>query len=237
MRCRVMLYGIVTISVFILFSLQTSAEKSTNLDDEAMKQVGRLYQERCMFCHGVYGDGNGEIAKSLSVKPRNFTNYNEMRHLLGDQDATEEAIRNGKSGIMPSFEGDLNSSEIKMLAYYVQSFQAREQFLINMCVGSIAEFEHALVSGVNILGELKKLPNGKPMFLVTQKKSGFIEISMPAKSITEIKLSMMLKSTRVERSHFIIREGNINIALVTVRAHFPCPDYLKTSGFTIQKQF
>ncbi|MBI2046051.1 MAG: cytochrome c [Parcubacteria group bacterium] len=237
MKYRVVLCGIVAISVFVLISLQTALVESTNLDDEAMRQVGRLYQERCMFCHGVYGDGNGEIAKSLAVKPRNFTDYNEMRHLLGDQGAIEDVIRHGKSGVMPSFEGDLNRSEIKMLAYYVQAFQAREQFLINMCVGSVAKFEHVFSPGVSVLSEFQKLLNGKPMFSVVPKKSGFIEISVPTKSMMEMKLSMMLKSTQVERSYFIIQEGNINTALVTVRAHFPCPDYLKTSGFTVQKQF
>lgn len=232
---RIALFRIFTMISILFFMPSQIIAKPTDMDSEAMKQVGRLYQERCMFCHGVKGDGNGEIAKNLAIKPRNFTNYNEMRHLFGDKETIEDTIRRGKSGIMPAFEGDLNRSEIKALALYVQSFLAQEQFLINMCVGSVARFEHMLVQEFSILESSPKLPNGQSMFSVTHKKSGFLEITTPL--MLEMRLFMMLKSTHAKRAHFVIREGNINVTLVTVRAHFPCPEYLKKGGATIQKQF
>jgi len=33
----------------------------------------QIYQEYCMACHGVNGDGNGVAAKGLEIPPRNFT--------------------------------------------------------------------------------------------------------------------------------------------------------------------
>ena len=32
-----------------------------------------IYQERCAFCHGDQGDGNGPVAQYLDPRPRDFT--------------------------------------------------------------------------------------------------------------------------------------------------------------------
>src|SRR2546421_11847189 len=32
-----------------------------------------LYLRYCVYCHGVYGDGNGDNAQFLDPKPRDFT--------------------------------------------------------------------------------------------------------------------------------------------------------------------
>ena len=40
---------------------------------DTLNKGKQIYQEYCMACHGVNGDGKGVAAKGLEVPPRNFT--------------------------------------------------------------------------------------------------------------------------------------------------------------------
>ncbi|HEY5993416.1 MAG TPA: cbb3-type cytochrome c oxidase subunit I [Gallionellaceae bacterium] len=50
-------------------ALQISPDNVTEL----VKEGKRVYQRRCIGCHGVNGDGNGVSARFFTVKPRDFT--------------------------------------------------------------------------------------------------------------------------------------------------------------------
>lgn len=47
-----------------------SACKDQNLD--AAVEADKIWNERCVNCHGVDGSGNGPAAVALTVKPRSF---------------------------------------------------------------------------------------------------------------------------------------------------------------------
>lgn len=65
------------------------------------------YDQFCLACHGPGGDGNPVLgAPSLA----------DDYWLYGDSDAAlYETIANGRSGIMPAFDGRLDDTQIKML--------------------------------------------------------------------------------------------------------------------------
>lgn len=43
------------------------------VDDAFIAKFGRLYERKCKSCHGIDGDGNGEKAKTMIIKPAAFS--------------------------------------------------------------------------------------------------------------------------------------------------------------------
>ena len=83
------------------------------------------------MCHGINGDGNGVLATSLNSKPRNFTSYEEMKHIPDLQ--IMSSIKNGieESG-MPAHDR-LTDDELNELLNYVRTFLAQSYHRVNMC--------------------------------------------------------------------------------------------------------
>jgi mono/diheme cytochrome c family protein len=46
--------------------------KTLRLDDETLKEGGRLYRLHCMQCHGLTGDGRGPTAQWVNPHPRDY---------------------------------------------------------------------------------------------------------------------------------------------------------------------
>jgi hypothetical protein len=196
--------------------------------------VGRIFQERCMACHGVYGNGKGVLAEHLDPKPRNFTSYDEMTHLSGDTVAIETVIREGSHGTaMPAFgnselDGDpLTAAQITSLAKYVQSFLAEEQYLLQLCVGPTFTFDTEL--------DRFKIQVSNKDLMVNKNKS---LIRIHARNAKRLASSMVKDKKRATRRHFKILEDDRISLLMTVRFNYPCTDKLKkTKGYELTKTF
>lgn len=48
--------------------------EANNADAAAIAEANKVWQERCVTCHGNDGGGNGPGAAALKVKPRSFKN-------------------------------------------------------------------------------------------------------------------------------------------------------------------
>ncbi|HER63331.1 MAG TPA: c-type cytochrome [Desulfobacteraceae bacterium] len=89
---------------------------------EANLERGRkIYQQFCMGCHGVIGDGQGPAAEYLEPRPLNFTSLRrhleEGRYIGG---ILYYQIMNGVTGTaMPYFKKALESAKIWDVANYV----------------------------------------------------------------------------------------------------------------------
>ncbi len=88
-----------------------------------------IYQERCAFCHGDQGDGNGPVARYLNPRPRDFTagQFKFRTTASGELPLRQDVIDIVKSGVrgtaMPRWEGVLPDAEIEAVVDYVtQSF-------------------------------------------------------------------------------------------------------------------
>jgi len=77
-------------------------------------QGSGLFAQRCASCHGTGGQGIG------SVGTPNFADRQFQAKLTDAQIA--DTIRNGKSGRMPAFSGELNDEQITALTSTVRSF-------------------------------------------------------------------------------------------------------------------
>ena len=89
----------------------------------------RTYETYCIGCHGVEGDGNGEAAAMLIIKPRNFINGDYKYFHFGEappfptNESLKTTVRNGLTGSsMPAFPL-LTDQEIEDVVTYVKSFR------------------------------------------------------------------------------------------------------------------
>jgi cytochrome c oxidase cbb3-type subunit III len=73
----------------------------------------KIFADNCVSCHGDAGKGNQEVGAP---------NLTDKIWLYGADEATIiETITNGRSGVMPAWNGRLDPSTIKAMAVYVHS--------------------------------------------------------------------------------------------------------------------
>lgn len=121
----------------VLFSLlltphasRLSAQEEVSLtpDQEAGKKV---YQKRCIHCHGAEGEGNGPAADQLRPRPRNFTyGLYKIRTTATGQLPTDgdliRTISNGMPGTgMPDWKEVLTEKEIPQVVQYIKTFSRK----------------------------------------------------------------------------------------------------------------
>ena len=102
---------------------------------ESIENGARLYQSKCMICHGPEGKGNGPLAGKVKdtwgypIQPANFTLSagekggvklgHDSRHLY-------ITLMTGIGGVpMPLYQDQLSPSEIWDIVHYVQSLRVR----------------------------------------------------------------------------------------------------------------
>ncbi len=84
-----------------------------------------IYLERCAFCHGENGDGNGPVARYLNPRPRNFTlgQFRFRTTASGELPLREDVITIVKQGVrgtaMPRWEGVLSEAEVEAVVDYL----------------------------------------------------------------------------------------------------------------------
>jgi mono/diheme cytochrome c family protein len=84
-----------------------------------------IYHERCAFCHGENGDGEGPVAPYLDPRPRDFTSgqFKFRTTASGEIPLRQDVIDTVKEGVhstaMPAWEGVLSQAEIEAVVDYV----------------------------------------------------------------------------------------------------------------------
>ncbi len=118
----------------------TTPRESTSENVAAGKE---LYEDHCSQCHGVEGDGQGEMADLLTPRPRDFRRaiYKIRRTPQGELPTDEDLFRILNLGMpgtaMPAWRGLLSDVQIWQLVDYLKTFSedfadypAEEQFLL-----------------------------------------------------------------------------------------------------------
>jgi putative copper export protein/methionine-rich copper-binding protein CopC/mono/diheme cytochrome c family protein len=78
--------------------------------DSSPQSIARgqvLYQQYCAQCHGINGDGNGEAAAGLPIKPADF----RVHIPYHTDDYFFRTIQNGLGTIMPSWKGTISEED------------------------------------------------------------------------------------------------------------------------------
>jgi len=107
--------------VAALAALLTAMSPSFAVGDE-IAEGKRVYQERCVSCHGETGNGDGPIAWAIEPRPRNFADAAFWKDRTAAQ--VKEVVQKGKPGTqMGAFEGVLSDAEIDAVVAFIQSFK------------------------------------------------------------------------------------------------------------------
>lgn len=121
------------ISVCVLFTLSSVIAFAQKGKADEKGNVGRgkqLYVRHCVGCHGVRGDGEGENARWLDPKPRDFTEgvfkcrSNSAGNLPLDIDLYHTLSRGLADSAMPSFNALTHQQRLDLVAY-VKKFSPR----------------------------------------------------------------------------------------------------------------
>lgn len=90
-------------------------------DALSLERARTLYEINCIMCHGVTGEGNGQIAAFLANKPANLT-------LDVTQNKSDGALfltlTNGVTGRMPAMIENLTVRDRWDLVNYIRTFKA-----------------------------------------------------------------------------------------------------------------
>jgi mono/diheme cytochrome c family protein len=123
----------------------------------------RVYEQNCQVCHGLRGDGRGELAETLQPKPRSFRRgvfkYGSTPPgMLPTNEDLQRVVRNGLAGTgMGIFRDRLRENEIRAVTEYIKSFSRKWRDPRNYApplnvpalpewwIDSAARGEHALI--------------------------------------------------------------------------------------------
>lgn len=86
---------------------------------ESMAKAKKMYGFDCAMCHGENGDGKGELAADLKVKPKDYTDPASLKDSTDQQ--LFDIIQSGK-GEMPPEGKRAKPDEIWALVSYIRSF-------------------------------------------------------------------------------------------------------------------
>ena len=87
---------------------------TTGVSGKDGEQGRTIYNEKCQFCHGINGNGDGPAAASLNPKPADFNDPKFWQQY--DEKKMADVIRNGRK-MMPAF--DLKPDEVKAVIDYI----------------------------------------------------------------------------------------------------------------------
>jgi len=99
-------------------------------DKAKVYQGHDVFQRNCVVCHGERGDGNGEMAKNLPIKPRSFREgWFKFRSTPYDKLPTDDDLRRtiqgGLSGTAMGAFHTLRTEELDAVIVYVKTFSSR----------------------------------------------------------------------------------------------------------------
>jgi plastocyanin len=119
-----------------------------------------LFLDHCAMCHGTEGNGRGELAAELPLKPRDFRH--EPLQWGNQLPSVVTTITHGRLEVMPAFEGALTPEQITAVAGYVWSLIPPE--------GKVRDFSVTA----------RRLPTSR-VFLVRQRGNAFVPARLTAK--------------------------------------------------------
>ena len=136
-------------------------------NSKSVAQGRDIYENSCIFCHGIDGMGDGPVAtflsKDLAPQPRDFTSgiYKFRSTASGEMPMDEDLYRTvtrGVPGFMPGFEG-LSPSDRWKVVYYVKSlsedFKDAEPEAIKVVGSAIPSTAVSINKGYKVYQEFK----------------------------------------------------------------------------------
>ena len=114
-----------SVLVFLSFFLTTAfglALSSVAIAESGDSDVGqRIYEESCKHCHGIAGNGQGQMAEYLTPPPAKLGSETTQSKTVAQ---LQEIILKGRPGTaMVGFEGAVNTTQMAGLLAYLRSLK------------------------------------------------------------------------------------------------------------------
>lgn len=123
------------IAAFFLLCCAVAApraeEGEPKLPDYALFEQGRfVYGQHCAVCHGERGDGQGDMARDLQIKPRQFRSgiFKYRSTPWGKLPTTEDllrTVRGGRTGTAMGIFNFLPEKDLRAVVEYVKFFSRK----------------------------------------------------------------------------------------------------------------
>lgn len=126
-----MTFSFRTAAVLALVSYSSiSVAESVSLDFSRYMEGKYVFERNCTVCHGVRGDGAGEMAANLSPRPRSFREgmfkfRTTPFGALPTEEDLRHTIKHGLSGTAMGMFSQLSEEDITAVIEYVKSFSRR----------------------------------------------------------------------------------------------------------------
>ena len=123
--------GLLGSSVIAEENIEAPVNPAYRRPDFSLFLSGRyVYERHCMICHGIDGDGKGEMSASLPVKPRSFRQgFFKYRSTPPGKLPTDADLRHtvsgGISGTAMGMFSMLTGQEVESVVEYVKFFSRR----------------------------------------------------------------------------------------------------------------
>lgn len=126
-----LIHALKTALRILLFSTALAgANEPPKLDFTRYMDGKYLFERNCVVCHGARGDGQGEMAPTLSPRPRSFREgMFKFRTTpfgsLPTEDDLRHTIKHGLTGTAMGMFSQLSDNDVTSLIEYVKSFSRR----------------------------------------------------------------------------------------------------------------
>ena len=123
--------GPLVILLMLVFRAAPAADAPRIMLDYELYAQGRyVYERNCIVCHGPRGDGQGEMSKTISPKPRSFREgMFKFRTTPWEKLPTEDDLRHtitgGLTGTAMGMFTQLQPDDVTAVIEYVKSFSRR----------------------------------------------------------------------------------------------------------------
>jgi mono/diheme cytochrome c family protein len=124
----------------LMAALAPAMAEESSTDEEPKVRVGPdisfygegkfVYENNCIVCHGTMGDGRGEMAASLGIKPRSFKTgtFKYRSTPWGKLPTTEDlqrTVHNGITGTAMGMFTNLNDEQLRAVVEYIKFFSRK----------------------------------------------------------------------------------------------------------------
>jgi mono/diheme cytochrome c family protein len=118
------------LQLLLFAALPVFAAEPPKLDFVRYMEGKYLFERNCQVCHGARGDGNGEMAPTLSPRPRSFREgmfkfRTTPFGALPTEDDLRHTIKHGLTGTAMGMFSQLTDDDVTSLIEYVKSFSRR----------------------------------------------------------------------------------------------------------------
>ena len=110
---------------------QSDLPAGCSYPDYSQYEQGRyVFELNCVICHGPNGDGKGEMAASLPIKPRSFIKgifkyRSTPSGKLPTNDDLRHTIRNGLTGTAMGMFTNLSEQDLRAVLEYIKFFSRK----------------------------------------------------------------------------------------------------------------